>query len=205
MGIEQTSVASEVWGDLYGVFRALFDDPRLPARRVYFDGIEGDNFERPSYQIKFITLRNRPGNFVHKTMAQDIMVKYFAETEFEAIAAAEVIMDILSGWPIKTLPKYDFSVSPPRKISYTGRDQYGRVVSWAVGNTIESDSIKADPFQTEDDRWEVPVTFTMLSPRIRNINPTTVTAITYDLLVGALTAPEELVVVTQASASVELL
>lgn len=205
MGIEATAATSEIWADLYSVFKALWDDPRMPARRVYFDRVQGDNFVRPSVQIKFITFRGKSNNFINKSVEQDIMVKYFASTEFEAIAAAEVIMDILTGWPQKSLPKYDFAQSPPAPISITGRDQYGRRVPRTMGIRVDPDSFKADPFKTEDDNWEVPITFSMTSPRHRDLPGTIITSITYQLLTQLVSVPLDLEAFTQAIPSVEQL
>ncbi len=194
MGIETAAISSEIFGDAYSVFRFLVDSPGIPVRRVYFDRIDGDNFSRPSMQIKIITFRMKDGSHVHKQVETDMMVKYFAATEFEAIAAAATIADLLSGWPERSIPRYDFSVTPPEPISITGVDQYGQVVPRTVGIRIDPTSVKAEPFKTEDDNWEVPVTFTMTCPRFRAVDVQFITSITYEILTSLATTPTELTV-----------
>lgn len=206
MGIESSSATSELWGDLYSVFRYLAGHPDIPVRRVYFNRLDGNNFVRPSFQIKYTTFRNMPRHIMMKRVKSEVMVQYYADTEWEAISAAEVIVDLLGGWPEAILPKYDFTQTPPAKISISGLDEYGNVVPGTAGIRIDPESVKADPFETEDHKWQVPVTFTMESTRFKSINPKSiVTAISYDLLTSELTLPIEVEAITTVAPSVTVL
>lgn len=194
MGIQSTAAASELFGDLYSLHRLVVDSPEVEVKRVYFDRIDGDNFERPSMQLKIVSFKTNTGSHVHKSVVSDVMLKYFAATEFEAISAAATIVDLLSGWPEKSIPRYNFAVTPPEPISFTGVNEYGQRVPWTVGIRIDPDSIKADPFKTEDDNWETAVMFTMTAPRHRATNPLFITSITFETLTSVVTGPTELAV-----------
>lgn len=161
------ALKSEIWGDLYSVYRWLFDDPSVPSHRYMFQNLDGNSFRRPSCLVKLVRARNKPHNIVSRSADLDIMVQYYATNHWEAVGVGDRILNAFSGWPQVILPKYDFSKSPPERISITGVDQYGVAVPSTMGIRIDPESVGMDIVTTEDQKYQVAVTFTMVSPRQR--------------------------------------
>lgn len=197
------SKTSEIWGDIYSCYRALYDNPAVVNHRYYFQNLKGDNFQRPSYLVKLVTARNRGRNIATRWAHLDIMVQHFAETEWDAITGAEQVANTFSGFPQVLLHKWDFSGTVPSKISISGVDQYGGVVPSAMGIRIDPDSVTTDITQTEDKRWQSSTTFTMVSPRRADLGvlPLYLTAISYQLLTYQLILPTPVEINMTASLS----
>lgn len=191
--LETAASESEIWGALFSVSKMLFDAPEITVKNYYFQKLTGNNFERPAFLIKLIVPRTRPRNTRSRWLDLEMLVQYYSESEFDAIITAEKTMNLLAGWPQTILPKYDFSQTPPRKISFTGKDQNGLLVPHTTGMRIDPVSVRgAEPFQTEDGNWQVPITFTMDLPQRNELEDTDViTAISYQLLTQALNLPLE--------------
>lgn len=184
MSISENASISNLWGDIYAIFRYLMADQRVPVRRVFFGRLRGDNFERPSIQLKYVSLQQKTRHHNLKFVESDVLLHYYCNTEWEAVTAAEVFLDLLTGWPETVLPRYDFTVNPPQKISLSGVDYHGQEVTRAAGIRIDPNSVKADPFESEDHNWQVPITFTIRSPRYKAYDAPTVTGVSYEFLLN---------------------
>lgn len=155
----------EIWGDVYAVYRALIDEPMTPSHRVYFQNLRGKPFVRPSFLIKVVAERNRSRNIATRWADIDMMIQFYADTEWDAMGVGSRVVELFSGFPEKLLPKWDFSGSVPEKISISGIDQYGRRVPSQMGIRVSPDSVRSEVDDTEDGRWQATVEFTMVSPR----------------------------------------
>lgn len=175
----------EVWGDIYAIYRCLIDAPTVPSHRVYFQNLRGKAFERPSFLIKVVTERNRSRNIATRWADMDIMIQYYADTEWDAVGVAGRVVELFSGFPEKLIPKWDFASDPPERISISGVDQYGQAVPATMGIRITPDTVRSVVTEAEDERWQATIEFTAVSPRQASLTlPPFLTAASYELLVN---------------------
>lgn len=196
----EAAASYEVWGDLYAVFRCLIDCPDIPSHRVYFQNLRGQSFERPSFLIKMVAERNRSRNIATRWADMDVMIQFYARTEWDAVGVAGRMVELFSGFPEKLIPKWDFSQSPPQKISISGVDQYGQAVPSTMGIRITPDSVRAEVDDTEDEQWQATVEFTMVSPRRANLDLAPfLTAASYEVINYNLIQPQHVSMSMNAS------
>jgi|SRR5688572_3789160 len=160
---------SEVMSDLYALKQMLFESEIMP-KKYYLERIEGA-FERPSFLIKIVGWNVIPRNDAYSKLREEVMIQYFSEDYFDAKNVSMQVVDLLTrnhlGMKDCILPRYDFSKEPPEKISVTGLDADGNATpNYAMGARIDPSSISVNPFQEEDERWTIPITFTMDTPVI---------------------------------------
>lgn len=203
MNSAEAAATSEIWGDLYSVGQALFESPDIVTRRIYYQSLQGNNFERPSFLVKLTAGRNRSRNIATRWFDADILVQYYTTTEWDAISVGDVVMGIFSGFPEVLLPKYDFSTSPPSKISISSVNQYGERVPSLMGIRVDPESVKLTTLETPDENWQANIEFTMVSPRRANMNLAPfLTAATFELINYNLDLPKEVGIHAYASLNV---
>jgi len=217
MSIFTASADSDVLGDLYSLQQHIYES-KIGFGRFYFKLEEG-SFQRPSYYIKVIesTLNSRHRSF--RQITSQIMVQYFTEDYYEAQVVSSKLPILLSGGALfadLVLPRYDFSTTPPTKKSVSGWDQDntfsgelvgleggGSTVSNTMGARIDPTTINNGGIIQEDNRaWNVPITFSMVSPVSSFQNIPTIENISYELLTGNPTIAQTLIACTRGEVSV---
>jgi hypothetical protein len=169
--LREFGLKSELFADLYALKQHLHES-NLEPKTYYLEGVEG-GFVRPSFYLKFVSYRTVPYNQYMSILEQNVQVQFFTEDYFDAIYTSEALMNLLAPPSDLILPKYDFTTSPPTKLSVTGRDSAGNEVGpIAMGIRIDRTTVNSTPFQEEDETWNVPVSFTMRSPLISSMKNT---------------------------------
>lgn len=165
--LRRLGAKSELMSDLYALKQMLFES-EIEPKKYYLERIEGA-FERPSFLIKIVSWNVIPRNDRFNRLREEVLIQYFSEDYFDAKDVAMQVVDLITrnhlGVKDVLLPRYDFTKEPPEKISISGLDTDGNPTPhYAMGARINPESISVNPFQEEDERWNVPITFTIDSP-----------------------------------------
>jgi len=167
MSIFASSINSLVLGDLYSLQQEIYEN-RIGSDRFYFKLEEG-SFQRPSFFIKLVDSSLAPFHKSFRKVESQVMVQYFTEDYYDAQVVANELQMLLSGgpyFPDLVLPRYDFTTKPPTKAEVSGWDRDNTFVGGArMGARIDPASINNGGIIQEENRaWNVPITFTMVSP-----------------------------------------
>lgn len=199
MTIFSASPNSLVLGDLYALQQLIFESG-IGFGRFYFKLEEG-SFQRPSYYIKIISSTLNSQIKSYRQITSQIMVQYFTEDFYEAQTVANDLQVLLSGGPYSVdvlLPRYDFSTLPPTKLSINGYDsdrmvatnyEYyeggGSSPAGVMGARIDPTTISNGGVIQEANRgFNVPITFSMLSPVTTFPHLQTIEDIHFEVLTG---------------------
>jgi hypothetical protein len=159
----------DAWADQYSMFRFMFESgiedelEKLPI--YYYEPVE-QAFQRPSFYIKYVNLRPIPVNHYMTWYEGAVQIQFFSEDMFEANLMKSKLLELFAPVRDVILPKYDYTVDPPEKISVTGLTPDGEGTEARMGTRIMPDTVTGRAFRESDERWQTVIGFTMRSPRL---------------------------------------
>jgi hypothetical protein len=175
----------DAWADLYAVYDFMFEsgieNELSEPPSYYFHRVE-QGFSRPSFLLKYVSLRPLPKNHYMQWYEGSMQLSFFCDDVFDATLMLHKLQRILTPVRDLILPKYDWTQETPQKISVTGVTPDGERVPALMGARIMPDTVNGTTLQEPDERWQAIVNFTMHSPRLEEFECNPLQQVTLEYL-----------------------
>lgn len=172
--LQEYGKRDDAWADLYAIYDFLFEsgieNELAVAPTYYFHRVE-QGFTRPSFMVKYVSLRPIPYNHYMQWYEGAVQLSFFSEDVFDATLMLHKIQRLIAPVHDVILPKYDWTQETPVKLPVNGVSPDGEVGEHTMGARILPETVNGTTLQEPDERWQTIVNFTIKSPRIEPENP----------------------------------